>query len=62
MDVAGGSQEAPCHDEGLTGYGQHIIIHDRGKGYVEDVEIFRMGQSTVLGRYLHPLSHFGRWM
>ena len=40
-----------CPDKDLTGYGGHIIVRDGGKGYVEGVELYRMGQTNVLGRY-----------
>lgn len=45
----------PCLNKGLTGYGGHIMIHDGGIGQLEGVELFRMGQTNVMGRY--PL-HF----
>ena len=41
----------PCANTELTGFGGHVIVHGQGKGYVEGVELFRMGQTNVLGRY-----------
>lgn len=35
----------------LTGYGGHIIIQNNGSGYVEGIELLRMGQTNVKGRY-----------
>lgn len=46
-----GSKAQPCPDKELTGYGGHIIVHNGGVGYVEGVELLRMGQTNVLGRY-----------
>jgi G8 domain len=46
-----GTTDEPCTNTGLTGYGGHIIVHNGGQGYVEGVELFRMGQTNVLGRY-----------
>ena len=46
-----GNTDEPCPNTGLTGFGGHIIIRDGGRGYVEGVELFRMGQTNVLGRY-----------
>jgi G8 domain len=46
-----GNTDAPCPDKDLTGYGGHIIIYNGGRGFVEGVELFRMGQTNVLGRY-----------
>jgi cell migration-inducing and hyaluronan-binding protein len=34
----------PKQQQKLTGYGGHIIVHEGGKGYVEGVELYRMGQ------------------
>ena len=28
-----------------------MIVHNGGQGYVEGVELYRMGQTNVLGRY-----------
>jgi len=44
-----GSNAVQCPE--LTGFGGHIIVHNGGKGYVEGVELTRMGQTNVLGRY-----------
>ena len=44
-----GSNGVQCPE--LTGFGGHIIVHNGGKGYVEGVELTRMGQTNVLGRY-----------
>ena len=46
-----GDRAAPCLETELTGYGGHIIVHQGGKGYVEGVELYRMGQTNVMGRY-----------
>ena len=45
-----GYSQAPC-DNHLTGFGGHVMIHSGGVGQVEGVELFRMGQTNVLGRY-----------
>jgi hypothetical protein len=41
----------PCMNKELTGYGGHIIVHGDGTGHVEGVELYRMGQTNVMGRY-----------
>lgn len=41
----------PCPYKEITGYGGHIMVRGGGRGYVEGVELFRMGQTNVLGRY-----------
>ncbi|KAI2493236.1 hypothetical protein MHU86_21310 [Fragilaria crotonensis] len=46
-----GDAAKPCPNKSLTGYGGHIIVHQGGKGYVEGVELYRMGQTNVMGRY-----------
>lgn len=46
-----GDNGSPCVNTELTGYGGHIMVHEGGKGYVEGVELHRMGQTNVLGRY-----------
>jgi len=46
-----GDNRQPCANTELTGFGGHIMIHSGGKGYVEGVELYRMGQTNVLGRY-----------
>jgi len=50
-DSRHGDRSRPCANKQLTGYGGHIMIHHMGVGYVEGVELFRMGQTNVLGRY-----------
>ena len=46
-----GDRSRPCAKTQLTGYGGHVMIHHMGVGFVEGVELFRMGQTNVLGRY-----------
>jgi hypothetical protein len=46
-----GDTGRPCPNTELKGYGGHMMVHDGGKGYVEGVELYRMGQTNVLGRY-----------
>jgi G8 domain len=46
-----GDNAIPCPNKDLTGYGGHILIHKGGKGFVEGLELYRMGQTNVLGRY-----------
>jgi len=46
-----GDTGRPCSDKELTGFGGHIMVHSGGQGYVEGVELYRMGQTNVLGRY-----------
>jgi hypothetical protein len=46
-----GYDQIVCPDKYLTGYGGHIMVRSGGVGYVEGVELFRMGQTNVLGRY-----------
>lgn len=41
----------PCNFTYTTGFGGHIIVHSGGKGYMEGVELYRMGQTNILGRY-----------
>ena len=41
----------PCPWTSTTGFGGHIMVHSGGKGYMEGVELYRMGQTNVLGRY-----------
>jgi hypothetical protein len=41
----------PCENKELTGFGGHIIVRGGGRGYVEGVELYRMGQTNLLGRY-----------
>jgi hypothetical protein len=46
------SQTVPCADSYLTGYGGHILVTGPGAvARVQGVELFRMGQTNVLGRY-----------
>ncbi len=46
-----GYNQVACPNTYLTGYGGHIIHHTGGKGYVEGVELYRMGQTNVMGKY-----------
>jgi hypothetical protein len=47
-----GDDAAPCGYKEITGFGGHIIVHgSTGKGFIEGVEFFRMGQTNVIGRY-----------
>jgi len=46
-----GYNQITCPDTYLTGYGGHIMVHGQGTGRVEGVELYRMGQTNVLGRY-----------
>jgi hypothetical protein len=41
----------PCLDKQLTGFGGHMFVHSGGIGHVEGVELYRMGQTNVIGRY-----------
>ena len=52
-----GDLARPCANTELTGFGGHVMVYDYGKGYIEGIELFRMGQTNVLGRY--PI-HFHR--
>jgi hypothetical protein len=47
-----GNTARPCPDKELTGYGGHIIVQNGGVGYVEGVEMQRMGTSLFLSIYL----------
>lgn len=38
-------------DTGGDDFGGHIMIHSNSVAHVEDVELFRMGQKKILGRY-----------
>lgn len=40
-----------CTTKELTGYGGHVQVRLSGVGHVEGVELYRMGQTNVLGRY-----------
>lgn len=42
-----GSKAVPCSDKELTGYGGHMIVHNGGVGYVEGVELQRMGMFRI---------------
>jgi G8 domain len=42
---------SPCMNMERTGYGGHIMIHNNGIGQVEGVQLYRMGQTNVMGRY-----------
>jgi hypothetical protein len=46
-----GSQSRPCPNTELTGFGGHVIVTPGGVGRVEGVQLYRMGQTNVLGRY-----------
>ena len=46
-----GHDPVDCPDTYLTGYGGHIMMHDGGLGFVEGVELYRMGQTNFMGRY-----------
>jgi len=46
-----GSKGRPCPNKEITGFGGHIMVRGGGKGFVEGVELYRMGQTNVLGRY-----------
>jgi hypothetical protein len=46
-----GDRKQPCLDKGVDGYGAHTMVHMGGKGYVEGVEFYRVGQTNVMGRY-----------
>jgi hypothetical protein len=46
-----GYDQVTCPNSYLTGYGGHMMVHSNGVGYVEGVELYRMGQTNVLGRY-----------
>ena len=43
-----GTNMSPCGGTDTTGFGGHIIVHNSGKGYVEGVELYRMGQTNML--------------
>ena len=44
-------RSAPDPNKNLRGFGGHIMIWADGKGFVEGVELYRMGQTNFLGRY-----------
>jgi G8 domain len=41
----------PCMNKELSGFGGHIRVEGKGIGQVEGVELYRMGQTNVRGRY-----------
>mmetsp|Transcript_20206 Transcript_20206/g.29973 ORF Transcript_20206/g.29973 Transcript_20206/m.29973 type:complete len:875 (-) Transcript_20206:1551-4175(-) len=43
--------DGPCPGKELTGFGGHIMVHSGGIGKVAGVELYRMGQTNVMGRY-----------
>jgi len=46
-----GYDQVTCPNTYLTGYGGHIVMYGSGMGFVEGVELFRMGQTNFMGRY-----------
>ena len=47
-----GSASVPCPNAFLTGFGAHILVSgDSAVARVAGVELYRMGQTNVLGRY-----------
>jgi hypothetical protein len=46
-----GDKRAPCGFTEITGFGGHVMVHLNGRGFVQGVEFYRMGQTNVLGRY-----------
>jgi hypothetical protein len=52
-DTTGGTNSTfPCPNKYLTGFGGHIqVIGSNGQGRFTGVELYRMGQTNVLGRY-----------
>ncbi|CAB9506538.1 G8 domain-containing protein DDB [Seminavis robusta] len=46
-----GSTHMPCANKEITGYGGHVMIWHGGKAFVDGVQLYRMGQTNVLGRY-----------
>lgn len=42
---------APCTEKSLTGFGAHVIVMHTGIGQVQGVELHRVGQTNVGGRY-----------
>jgi hypothetical protein len=41
----------PCTNQSITGFGGHIVVRNGGVGQVQGVELYRMGQTNILGRY-----------
>lgn len=60
-----GDRGMPCPYTKITGYGGHMMVLGGGTGYVEGVELFRMGQTN--GEYLtadachHSLNNCSAW-
>jgi len=51
-DTTGGTHSTyPCPNKYLTGFGGHVQVLPGGNGRFSGVELFRMGQTNVLGRY-----------
>lgn len=51
-DIAKPGSTYPCVDKYLTGFGAHIIVYNEtSQGRFSGVELFRVGQTNVLGRY-----------
>ena len=46
-----GDSSRPCGNTGITGYGAHVMVYGSGVGYIEGIELYRVGQTNVLGRY-----------
>lgn len=46
-----GDSSQPCTNLEITGYGAHVIVRNGGLGFVEGVELYRVGQTNVMGRY-----------
>jgi hypothetical protein len=46
-----GDYAVQCPNKELTGYGGHIMIYGGGKGFAQGIQLYRMGQTNVLGRY-----------
>uniref|UniRef100_A0A7S4S4Y0 G8 domain-containing protein n=1 Tax=Ditylum brightwellii TaxID=49249 RepID=A0A7S4S4Y0_9STRA len=47
-----GNSDRPCPNTKLTGYGGHIRVHGSTSiGQIEGVELYRLGQTNVLGKY-----------
>ncbi|GKZ00869.1 hypothetical protein MPSEU_001038600 [Mayamaea pseudoterrestris] len=42
---------APCMGRQQTGYGGHVMVTGTGTAQVEGIQLYRMGQTNVLGRY-----------
>jgi hypothetical protein len=50
--VGGTGSTYPCNDKYLTGFGGHVQVMGAGaRGRFSGVELYRMGQTNVLGRY-----------